>query len=60
MTCVSDREVTYSAAAVLDFLRGAACAVCLGRHVGAGWRTRRGFEACTSVARHPEELSPAQ
>lgn len=60
VTCVSGRRVTYSAAAVSDSLRGAACAVSSGRHVGAGWRTRRGFVACTSAARHPEEPSPAQ
>ena len=60
MTCSSDRGVTYSAAAGLDYLHGAACAVRSGRHVGAGWRTHRGSVACTSVARHPEEPSPAQ
>lgn len=55
-----DRGTTYSAAAVLDSLHGAACAVRSGRHVGVGWRTRRGFVACTSAAHHPEEPSPAR
>lgn len=50
--------VTYSAAAGLD--SGAACAASSGRHVEVGWRTRHGFEACTSEARRPEEPSPAQ
>lgn len=57
---ISHRKFTYSAAAVLDSLRGPACAVCSGRHVGVGWKKHHGFVACTSVARHPEELSPAQ
>lgn len=52
--------VTYSAAAGLDSLHGAACAASLVRHVEVGWRTHHGFEAYTSEARHPEELSPAQ
>lgn len=58
----SDRErgITYFAAAVLDSLHGAACAVHSGRHVGVGWRTRHGFVACTSVAHHLEEPSPAR
>lgn len=60
VTSDRDRGITYSAAAVSDSLRGAACAVRSGRHVGVGWRTRRGFVACTSVARRPEEPSPAR
>lgn len=56
----SSVRVTHSAAAVLDSLRGDAGAVRSGRHVEVGWRTRRGFGACTSEARHPEEPSPAQ
>ena len=53
-------SVTHSAAAVLDSLRGDAGAVRSGRHVEVGWRTRRGFGACTNEARHREEPSPAQ
>lgn len=55
-----DRGATYSAAAVLDSLHGAACAVCSGRHVEVGWRTHHESVACTSVAHHREEPSPAQ
>lgn len=54
------RGVTYSVAAWSDSLRGDACAASSERHVGVGWRTRHGFGACTSEARHPEEPSPTR